>query len=553
MAKPVVMQNPPERFLYTPTVAGADAVWVGLVYPASYQIAMSSLGYLTLFQLMDQNPRISPTRIYADSWTGLSAQAYELLGYSLSFELDMVQILESFQALDIPQYAKDRSRDCPLVFAGGPVPMSNPEPYADFFDFFIIGEGEEILDELAQALQTYRHLSSREELLHRLAVEVAGVYVPSMYHIEYAGSDGPIQSITPRYHDVPPVVQKRFIENMEHFVASTPIVTEKAFFSNMFLVEVVRGCAHRCRFCLASYATLPVRSATIDRVIARIEAGIQYTDKVGLLGLLIADHPQFPELCEYLNTKEGLTISAASLRADTLTLPIAQTFKKGQQKQVTIAVESGSEKLRRRINKNLKHEAIMRAASVVAESGLEGLKIYGMVGLPDEDESDVAELAQLMKALKKENPRLKLHLGCSSFVPKAGTPFQWQPRLDNKQIDARFQQLQKALYKTADFRPQSAKWDYFQALLSRGDRRLAPLIVRFWEFGGTLGALNRAYKALKAEGKANFPELDWYALRERPEDEILPWDMLSLGVSKAILYKEGLPPPGFVEAYANAH
>ncbi|HEY9744755.1 MAG TPA: radical SAM protein, partial [Oculatellaceae cyanobacterium] len=230
---------------------------------------------------------------------------------------------------------------------------------------------------------------------------------------------------------------------------------------------------------------------------------------------------------------------------DGLTLQIANTFKKGGQKQLTLAIETGSDRMRRRINKNLKHEQILEAASVLSQAGLEGVKFYGMVGLPDETDADVEQLAELLKEVKRENPKLKIHLGCSSFVPKGGTPFQWQPKIDNKLVDHRFSILRKNLLKVADVRASSAKWDYFQAFLSRGDRRLSKLLVRFYELGGSLGAVNRAYKELKAEGQVDFPDLDWYALRERPEDEILPWDMINLGTPKHILYKEGLPPPGF--------
>jgi radical SAM superfamily enzyme YgiQ (UPF0313 family) len=542
-----------EIFLYHPVPPNADAVRIGMVYPAPYQIAMSSLGYLTLFQQLDINPNVDARRIYADTLNEHNPRELELMGFSFSFELDIVKVLETLEVYNIPKFSRDRERQHPLIFAGGPVPMSNPEPFADFFDFFLIGEGEEMMTTLMQIYQKYRDLTDREELLHRLAVEVPGLYAPSMYEVRYEGPDGPVAAIIPKYDDIPALVEKQLVSNLDDFVASTPIISDKAIFSNTLLVEVMRGCAHRCRFCLASYSMLPpmgsglpaARGATIQKIIDRIEEGIQYTDKVGLLGALISNHPEFPVLCEYLDTKEGLTISSSSLRVDGLTLQIANTFKKGGQKQLTLAIETGSDRMRRRINKNLKHEQILEAASVLSQAGLEGVKFYGMVGLPDETDADVEQLAELLKEVKRENPKLKIHLGCSSFVPKGGTPFQWQPKIDNKLVDHRFSILRKNLLKVADVRASSAKWDYFQAFLSRGDRRLSKLLVRFYELGGSLGAVNRAYKELKAEGQVDFPDLDWYALRERPEDEILPWDMINLGTPKHILYKEGLPPPGF--------
>jgi radical SAM superfamily enzyme YgiQ (UPF0313 family) len=545
-----------EIYLYQPVAPNPDALRVAMVYPAPYQIAMSSLGYMILFKQLDTNPDIDARRIYADTLQAHNPKELELMGLSFAFELDIVKVLDIYAEYQIPMFARDRDRSHPLIFAGGPVPMSNPEPFAEFFDFFLIGEGEEVMDTLMAVYRKYRHLSDREELIHRLAVEVPGLYAPGMYDIHYESPDGPISAIVPKYEDIPPQVDKQLIANMDDFIAHTPIISDKAIFANTLLIEVMRGCAHRCRFCLASYSMLgPIgsglpaaRGGTIEKMIQIIENGIQYTDKVGLLGALVSDHPEFPALCDYLDSKEGLTISSSSLRVDTITEQIAHTFKKGGQKQLTLAIETGSERMRRRINKNLRHEQILEASSKLAKAGMEGVKFYGMVGLPDETDNDVSLLADLLKEVRKENPKLKIHLGCSSFVPKAGTPFQWQPKIDNKTVDHRFEILRKQLLKVADVRASSAKWDYFQAFLSRGDRRLTKLIVRFYELGGSLGSVNRAYKELKKEGKVDFPDLDWYALRERPEHEILPWEMISLGVPKPILYKEGLPPPGFENA-----
>lgn len=546
-----------EIYLYKAVPPKPDAVRIAMVYPAPYQIAMSSLGYLVLFQQLDENPEADVRRIYADTLHEHTGRDLELMGLSFAFELDIVKILDTYAAFDIPMFARDRKREHPLIFAGGPVPMSNPEPFADFFDFFLIGEGEEMMANLLLVYRKYRHLTDREELIHRLVAEVPGLYAPSMYEVRYEGPDGAISAIIPKYDDIPALVEKQLVSNMDDFVASTPIISDKAIFSNTLLVEVMRGCAHRCRFCLASYSMLPpmgsglpaARGGLLNTIIEKIEEGTRYTDKVGLLGALISNHPQFPELCDYLDAKmerhPGLTVSSSSLRVDTITPQIANTFKKGGQKQLTLAIETGSDRMRRRINKNLKHDEILEASATLARAGLEGVKFYGMVGLPDEDDSDVEQLVALLKEIRKQNPKLKIHLGCSSFVPKAGTPFQWQPKIDNKLVDHRFNILRKGLLKTADVRASSAKWDYFQAFLSRGDRRLSKLIVRFYQLGGSLGSVNRAYKELKEEGRIDFPDLDWYALRERPQDEILPWDMISLGTPKDILYKEGLPPPGF--------
>ncbi|MEM0951246.1 MAG: radical SAM protein [Cyanobacteria bacterium P01_H01_bin.74] len=542
-----------EHYLYKPVPPSPDAIGLGMMYPASYQIAMSSLGYLVLFKNVDINPNVDARRIYADTLNDHNPADLPLMGFSFAFELDIAQILETFKTYDIPFLARDRMRNHPLIFAGGPVPMSNPEPFADFFDFFLIGEGEEMMAQLVDAYTRYQDIDERELLIRKLASAVKGLYAPSLYEVSYTSTDGPIASITPRFEDVPFPVEKQIVSNMDDFVATSPIISEKAIFSNTFLVEVMRGCAHRCRFCLASYTMLgpmgsgipAARGGTIETVINHIEAGIQYTNKVGLIGALISDHPEFSALCEYFDSKTDLTVSSSSLRVDTLTPQIANTFKKAGQKQLTLAIEAGSDRMRRRINKNLNHQQILDAAATMHAAGYDSVKLYGMVGLPDETDEDVLQLAELIKTIKKQNAGMNVVLGCSSFVPKGGTPFQWQPKVENRMVDHRFALLRKSLAKISDFRPSSAKWDYFQAFLSRGDRRLAPLLIRFYELGGRLGSLNKAYKDLKNDGLNHFPDPDWYALRERPEDEILPWEAINLGTPKHILYREGRRPSGF--------
>lgn len=538
-----------ETYLYTPVPAHPNHVSVGLYYPADRNIAMSSLGYLTLYKQLDINPHIHVERVYTDTLQQYNASQFDAIGFSFSFELDIVAILKTFQQQGIPLYQAQRGEEIPLVFAGGPTVMTNPEPFADFFDFFLIGEGEDLLDETLRLMQELKESgATRAETLLTLAQKVQGCYVPSLYEVTYTSTQGEIQAITPKKEGVPFPVRKRFQskETMASTVASSPILTEDTIFGRTFLVEVMRGCSHRCRFCMASYAMLPTRGSNLDTITQAIESGLKHTSNIGLLGALIADHPQFGELCDFLHTQmdhnDAIQLSSAAVRVDTLTKRMAETFVRGGQRKLTVAIESGSETLRRRINKNLKQEKIFTCADTVQQAGLKGLKLYGMVGLPDETDEDIDATIQLLRALKKENPKLELVFGSSSFVPKGGTPFQWMPRQDKKRVDAKFKTLNKGLLKVAKFRPSSAKWDDFQAFISRGDRRLAPLLVRFVELGGTLGALKRAYKELKQEGVAHFPDHDWYALRERSEHEILPWDVIHLGVDKHILWKESLNP-----------
>jgi radical SAM superfamily enzyme YgiQ (UPF0313 family) len=292
---------------------------------------------------------------------------------------------------------------------------------------------------------------------------------------------------------------------------------------------------------LASYSTLPARPAGLEALRRAVEIGLTHTREIGLVGALIADHPDFPELCKFLDQQADVRVSFGALRVDTLTPQICQTLANSGSTNVTLAIESGSPWLRRRINKNLKQDAIFEATEMVVAAGLKGLKLYHMVGLPDENDEHIQESIDLVKALHKAFPRLKLSVGCSTFVPKAWTPFQWMPRLGTSNLKKRMAMLQKGLVHHAEFRPSSAKWDTFQAMVSRGDRRLAPFLERFTILGGTHGHVNRAFKSLEQDD-IMLPNAAWYGERERPEHETFAWDLLAHQVPKPILWKEAQIP-----------
>lgn len=544
------LQMPPanETYLYTPCPPQPGAIRLGWAYPYTYSVAMASLGYLALFRQMDERPDVDAVRLNNENIHQHDVQAMDLLGFSFSFELDILEVLKMLDTAGLPRRASARDDKAPLVFAGGPVVITNPEPYADFFDFFLIGEGEELLNDLMTAMKALSPSATRHEKLLTLAQSVPGVYVPGFYTVSYS-PQGQISAITPNQPQVPFPVQKRVAGNLDDWMTASPILTEDSVFSKTYMVEVMRGCPHRCRFCLASYSMLTlglegpgagkaVRGPSLDAIIARIEEGRAHTSKIGLVGALIAEHPQFEALCEYLSSIDGLEVTAASFRADTITEAVARTFQKGGQRTLTIAVESGSEAIRRRINKHLKTEDIYQAAEIIARVGIPTLKLYFMVGLPGETMADLDDTIALVQGIKKANPRLKLVVGCSTFVPKAATPFQWQGREGASSLQKKQEYLRKHLARISDFRPSSPKWDYVQALFSRGDRRLSGWIEAFLEAGGKLGAVNRASKHLRDMG-VNVPDLEAVALSPRPQSDILPWDTLFLGVDKATLWREG--------------
>ena len=287
---------------------------------------------------------------------------------------------------------------------------------------------------------------------------------------------------------------------------------------------------------------LPARYPEYDEIIKAIDIGLENFSKIGLLGALIADHPQFEDICSYLQEKlkeKKFEISVSSLRADGITELVASTLVKGGQNQTTIAVEAGSQRLRNTINKRLCEEDIFKSVRIAREQGLSGLKIYGIIGLPTETNQDIDELIDLVAKLKKENKGFKLTLSISSFVPKANTPFQWETRENNKTLQDKTEYLRKKLSdKKVLFKPTSVKWDYIQAILSRGDRRLAPLLEKVYKYNGSLGSWGRSYKEIIDENQFNIPEFDWYALRERDYGEILPWDFINLGADKENLWNE---------------
>ncbi len=537
----MVKTLPDEKYTYTPSVKNPDAIPLWFCFPAPYSIAMSSLGYLYLFRLFDENPAVSPERIFSDTGKTLhSPENVELMGFSFSFELDFLGLFKMLEKYKLPLRSAERDENSPLVFGGGPVLTANPEPFADFFDFIIIGEGEEIIEEIIQVYKEVKNSADKQEKLLRLA-QINGIYVPSLYRPEY-NPDKTVKQYVKLAKEAPDKINKRYIKDYRKAVY-TPIVTKKSVFPEMFMIETSRGCPKRCSFCIASYLTLPARYPYFETIKDSIDTGLEYSKKLGFLGALITEHPDFEKICRYILEKreeEEFEISVSSLRVDTITSLIVETLVKCGQKQTTVAVEAGSDRLRKVVNKKLKEEDILKGVKIAYKNGLKGLKIYGMIGLPTETREDTEKLAELMIRLKNENKGFNLTLSVSSFVPKAQTPLQWSERYDNQRLEEINNFLRKELNThKIHYKPTSIKWDYIQAVLSRGDRRLSGLLEKVYGFGGTIGSWNRAYRELlKHDGQADIPGFDWYALRKRSCEEILPWDIINAGVSRDQLVKE---------------
>ncbi|WP_396033034.1 B12-binding domain-containing radical SAM protein [Candidatus Cyanaurora vandensis] len=495
-------------------------------FPNLYSVGIASLGYQVVWRLLKGCPELRVARLFMDLAEPLPPDR-ELVGFSFSWELDFTNILTLLTQLQIPLSAHERSHDHPLVFGGGPVLTANPEPFADFFDVVLLGDGEELVPEFVRAYAQVRHLDRAHQLQH--LSQVAGVYIPSLYQVTYLSPTGgvaQIQALTP----APATVTKRTWRG-DHLSAST-VVTPHSAWENIYMVEVVRSCPELCRFCLASYLTLPFRTAPVTgSLLPLIEAGLRVTSRLGLLGASVTQHPEFEQVLDYLAEPqfEQIHLSVSSVRANTLTPKMTQTLASRGANSVTIAVETGSERLRQVINKKLTNPEIETCAGIVAEGGLKGLKLYGMVGLPSEETADLAATLDLLTRLRQAQRGLRLSFGCSTFVPKAHTPFQVYGV--DRQAEKKLELFARRLPKIGvDFRPESYGWSVMQALISRGDRRVGQVLRQVHQTGASLGTFRRAFKELKGQ----LPPLEHY-VHDDWSGQVLPWQHLLGPVAEGVL------------------
>lgn len=505
-----------EQLLFTPATPDLDAVRVIYAFPNTYSVGITSLGYQVIWSLLASRHDVAVARLFTDLAEPLPRDP-ELVGFSLSWELDYVHILDLLERQGIPVQAEAREEAHPLVFGGGPVLTANPEPFAAFFDLILLGDGEGLVE---QMIQTYRQVrqGSRAEKLQALA-QVPGIYVPSLYEVHYRGPDGPVEKVIPKLDGIPSSVRKHTFRG--NTLSVSTVVTPKAAWESIYMVEVVRSCPEMCRFCLASYLTLPFRAADVEgHLIPAVERGLQVTQRIGLLGASVTQHPQFEELLEYLaqDRFEQVRLSLASVRTGTVTPRLAEVLSRRGSQSITVAIESGSERLRQIVNKKLANDEILAAAAHAQAGGLKGIKFYGMVGIPAETQADLEATVALFKELKQVAPRLRFTLGCSTFVPKAHTPFQWQGV--DPQAEKKLQWYQKHLRPLGiEFRPESYSWSVIQALISRGDRRVAQVLQLARQFGESLGSFRRAFKELQGQ----LPPLDSYVHSNWDPADPLPW------------------------------
>ncbi|MCD8378660.1 MAG: B12-binding domain-containing radical SAM protein [Candidatus Gastranaerophilales bacterium] len=502
-----------ETYLYNRTLNKNTDYNVWFAFPECYSFAMSSLGFLLIYKELDEMENIFAERICMDTAkTKIKPQDVDAICFSFTFDMDFINIFKILDKYNIPIKSKDR-KNAPFVFAGGTVLTANPEPFKDIFDFMIIGDGEGINSSAVQICRENRN-RAKEEVLELLS-KVGGVYVPYIHSCQNPVKKG--------HSDLKQCVY-------------TPILSDKSFFKNTFIIETSRGCYNRCGFCVASYLNLPARFVEYETIIEKIEFGLKYTNKIALLGALVSAHPNFKDICAYIYNKiqsgEDIEMNISSLRADTITPDVVRMLTAAGQKNITLAIESASQRLRKVINKNISEEQLFAAIKTAKEYGLKGVKIYTMLGLPTETQEDIEEFIRLAVDLKNEFRGFDITFSFSTFVPKPHTPFQWCTRESTKSLEKKEEYLKKELHKIGmNAKFSSAKWDYYQTLVSRGDVSLTDYLIEVYRLGGKLGAYKTCAKKLGIN-------TDKFVTEPLNMEKELPWNVIDISPGVQILKNE---------------
>jgi len=525
---------------------------VALLYPNRYYLGMSNLGFQTVYKEFNKLEEVVCERFFLPEREDIAAfsskqpllslesqrplKDFAIAAFSVSFENDYPNLVHLLRLGCLTLYSSRRHQHEPLVVAGGVATFINPEPIAPFVDLFLLGEAEDLLSRFIHSWQQgQQQKMSKSTLLEQLACTVPGAYVPSLYRTQHY-ADGRLAAWEP----LPPAPARIKIarsKTSRQQPAVTTIVTPDTEFASATLVELGRGCGRGCRFCAAGFVYRPVHFHSSHLVLRTVaEAGLP-VDKVGLVSAAVSDHPEIDSLCLELRN-QGCNLTISSLRADSLTPQLLETLAASGLRSLAIAPEAGSERLRRVINKKLSEAQILDAAAAIFESGFVHLRLYFMVGLPTETEEDVKAMVQLVKRLKhtllvvgRGRGRLgTITVSLNSFVPKPFTPFQWTGFCDLAVLKKRIRKIKRELAPVANVRVHAdvPRWAYNQALLSRGDRRLASLLEQLVK---NQGNWPQAVKSVNVN-----PE--FYVYRQRQRDELLPWDFMDHSIDKGFLWRE---------------
>ena len=544
-------------------------VRVAFCFPDTYEIGMSNLGMRILYGVMNNMDGVWCQRVFAP-WGDMEEEMrrahmplfalesgepitdFDVVAFSVGYEMAFTSILNMLDLADIPLHSADRTGLTPLVIAGGTA-MYNPEPIADFIDIVSLGEGEDVTAELIELHRKARREGwSKADFLRR-AAQVPGLYVPSLYDVEY-NPDGTVKAIIPR-DGAPKVVRKRIVKDMDKsYYPTKTIVPSTEIVQDRVTLELFRGCIRGCRFCQAGYVYRPVRNRSEGLCVrygveACNDSGYQ---EVTLSSLSTSDYPQLTELCDDLEgfcQERHVNLSLPSLRADNFSMSLMQRLAKGRKSGLTFAPEAGTQRLRDVINKNVTQEELLASCRTAFAGGYSAVKLYFMLGLPTETDEDVLGIADLAarvmhawrESASNKQRGVRITVSTSWFVPKPHTAFQWEPQISKEEYQRRVKLLREAITtKTVTYNWHDPDTSFLEAVLARGDRRMCKVLEAAWRKGAKLDAWEEYFSLERWMEAFDECGLDphFYANRQREKDEIMPWSVISSGVTEEYLWRE---------------